>query len=292
LRKFPADHNSWAVLGATYVSQARLTADPSYYPKADGAFAQSLAHQRDGNALALTGLATLAAARHDFSGAERLARRAEAINPYGALNQGVLSDALIEQGRYGEARTELQHMLDLKPGVPSLTRASYFFELRGQDKSAAQVLDRAASMAYSPSDAAYALYYLGELAFNGGDLTTAARHYAAGLARDPAYLPLVEGRAKVEAARGNGAAAIRDYGLVVSRLPQPSYVIEYGDFLASLGRTQAAKDQYAIVRAEEKLFVAAGVNTDLELALFDADHGRPEHPGRRRLRVGSARQRS
>lgn len=275
LKKFPSDHDTWAALGATYTAQARLTADPSYYPKAEGALNRSLTVEPVGNALALTGLATLAAARHDFVGAEKLARESKAINPYGAVNQGVLSDALIEQGRYDEAEVELQKMLDLKPGVPSLTRASYYFELRGDNKDASAVLTRAASIAYSPSDAAYALYYLGELAFNSGDLTAAGKHYAAGIARDPAYLPLLAGRAKVEAAQGKTAAALRDYATVVARLPQPLYVIEYGDLLQSLGRSKAAAAQYAVVGAEEKLFMAAGVNVDLELALFDADHGQP-----------------
>ena len=229
----------------------------------------------DNNSLALTGMATLAAARHDFAGAEKLALKSKAINPYGALNQGVLADALIEQGRYSAAEVELQRMLDLKPGVPSLTRASYFFELHGRQADAVVVLQRAASIAYSPSDAAYAHYYLGELAFNAGDLDGAAREYAAGADSDPAYLPLTAGRAKVEAARGDSASAIRDYDHVVTRLPQPQYLIEYGDLLTSLGRSDAAASQYAIVRAEEKLFTAAGGNSDLEVALFDADHGRP-----------------
>lgn len=275
LKKFPTDHDAWAALGATYVAQARITADPAYYPKADGAFAESIKAEPEGNALALTGLASLAAARHDFVGAEKLARRSQSINSYGAVNQGVLSDSLIEQGRYDEAQVELQRMLDLKPGVPSLTRASYYFELNGNLTAAKQVLTRAAAMAYAPSDAAYALYYLGELAFNQGDFVTARQQYDAGLLRDPAYLPLLAGRAKVEAAQGDNPAALRDYATVVARLPQPSYVIEYGDLLTSVGRVDDARNQYRIVDAEEKLFTAAGVNVDLELALFDADHGRP-----------------
>jgi len=275
LKKFPTDHDAWASLGATYIAQARITADPAYYPKADGAFAESLKAEPEGNGLALSGLASLAAARHDFVGAEKLARQSKAINSYGAVNQGVLSDSLIEQGRYDEAQVELQRMLDLKPGVPSLTRASYYFELNGKLTAAKQVLTRAAAIAYSPSDAAYGLYYLGELAFNQGDFGTADKQYNAGLDRDPAYLPLLAGRAKAEAAQGHTAAALRDYATVVARLPQPSYVIEYGDLLTSIGRTDDARNQYAVVDAEEKLFTAAGVNVDLELALFDADHGRP-----------------
>lgn len=274
LRRFPSDSGSWASLGALYVAQAKLTADPSYYPKADGAFVKSLAAKPKNNALALTGMATLAAARHDFAGAEKLALKSKRINPYGALNQGVLADALIEQGRYDDAERELQRMLDLKPGVPSLTRASYFFELHGRQKDAVAVLKRAASIAYAPSDVAYARYYLGELAFNAGDLNGAAKQYTAGTDQDPSYLPLLAGRAKVAAARGNTAAAVRDYQEVVNRLPQAQYLIEYGDLLSSLGRSEAAAKQYAVVKAEEKLFAAAGVNVDLEVALFDADHGR------------------
>ena len=113
---------------------------------------------------------------------------------------------------YSAAEVELQRLRDLKPGVPSLTRASYSFELHGRQADAVAVLQRAASI--------------------------------------------------------------------------------------------AAASQYAIVRAEEKLF-AAGGNSDLEVALFDADHGRPvealsgsevgvgppqEHPGGRRLCLGPTRE--
>src|SRR5690349_1904395 len=37
LRQVPGDAAGWARLGTEYVEQARLTADPSYYPKADEA---------------------------------------------------------------------------------------------------------------------------------------------------------------------------------------------------------------------------------------------------------------
>jgi len=37
LERLPGDYRTWAELGATYVEQARATADPSYYPRAEGA---------------------------------------------------------------------------------------------------------------------------------------------------------------------------------------------------------------------------------------------------------------
>src|SRR5438874_7865770 len=55
LRIAPGDARSWAGLGSLYVEQARVTADPTWYPKADGAFAQSLASQPASNVHALIG---------------------------------------------------------------------------------------------------------------------------------------------------------------------------------------------------------------------------------------------
>ena len=274
LRKYPTDSTSWATLGFLYTQQARVTADPSYYGKADGAFAQSLKVQPDDNAAALTGQATLAAARHDFGRALSLAKASEAINGYSAPNLGVMTDALGELGRYQESFKTLQRMVDLRPGVPSYARVSYSYELRGDLKGAKFGLDQALEIAQNPSDAAFALQYLGELAFNAGDLNTAGQRFAEGLKRDPTYVPLLAGRARVEAAKGNTAAALRDWQTVTNRLPQPTYLIEYADLLSSLGRTAEAKVQYTLVDATIRLFRAQGANVDLELALYNADQGR------------------
>jgi len=65
----PGDWTAWAGLAADYVQEARITADPTYYPKADGAVAKSQQIEPHDNFLALTVKATIAAARHDFAGA-------------------------------------------------------------------------------------------------------------------------------------------------------------------------------------------------------------------------------
>jgi len=273
LRAVPGDWPSWAALGAAYVQQARLTADPTYYPKAEGALARSLALHPQGNSLALTSQATLAAGRHDFTGALRLADAALAIDPYSATGYGIKGDALVELGQYPQAGQAFSKMDDLRPGLDSFSRLSYLAELHGDLPTAQRDLQLALQTAPSPADAGFALYYLGELAWNSGDLATAAHRYDQGMRSDPSYLPLLEGRAKVEAARGQQSAALRDFQQLVDRLPQPQYVIEYGDYLTSLHRTADAQAQYALVRTEEQLFRTQGVNVDLELALFDADHG-------------------
>lgn len=273
LRSVPSDYVAWASLGLDYVQQARVTVDPSYYPKADGALHRSLVLNNTDNYVAMIGLGALAAARHDFHGAERWARSALAIDPDSAAAYGVLGDALIELGRYDDAFRAIQRMNDLSPDTGSLARASYAWELRGNMSLAQANLVRALQDADTPADMAFARYYLGELAFNSGHLPQAAEQYAAGLRADPTYAPLLEGRAKVEAARRQYSAAIRDYTALVNRVPQPAYVIELGELYDATSQHAAAQQQYALVRTEEQLFRANGVNVDLELALFEADHG-------------------
>lgn len=273
LRRTPDNWSAWAALGSRYVQQGRITADPTYYPRAQAAFERSLRLQTRDNFSAMAGMGALAAARHDFAAALSWSQRAIRINAYDANGYGVAGDALVELGRYPEAFRAFQRMADLRPGLSSFARASYAWELRGDIAQARAALERALRAASTPADVAFGRYYLGELAWSTGDLVAASEQYAAGLVADPLYLPLLQGRAKVAAARNQTEAAIRDYTDLVSRVPQPQYLIELGDLYTSLGRAADARASYDLVRAEQKLLTANGVNADLELALFDADHG-------------------
>lgn len=276
LSRVPADSTSWASLGLAYVQQARITGDPSYYRKAAGAINRSLRESPKENSAALTGKAALAAARHDFGLALRVARQSHRINRYSAVNQGVLVDALIELGRYEQAFDAVQRMVDLKPGVPSYTRVSYAYELRGDLKGARFAMRTALEAAYSADDRAFALFQLGELAWNTGRLRAADRLYTQGFRANPTSLPLLYGRAKVEAAGGDTAQALRDYRTLIQRFPSPSYLVEYADLLTSLGRHGEARRQDELIAAQRRILGAAGVNLDLDLALYDVTAGRPK----------------
>lgn len=275
LRQHPRDSVAWAELGSAYVQQARITANPVYYPKAEGALNRSRTLKRRRNFEAMVGLGALANAQHDFTAGRSWGRQAEAINRYNANVYAVLNDALTQLGDYRGATAATQRMLDLRPGVPSYTRASYDFEQHGDNAGARFALDKALEIANSPADIAFCRYYLGELAFNEGKANEAALQYAAGLKVDRAYDPLLAGQAKAEAALGRTAAAVRDYTTVISRVPQPQYVIELGELKQSLGHHAAAQQQYKLLGVELKLFAANGVSDDLTAAVFEADHGSP-----------------
>lgn len=275
LRRVPRDWQAWASLGSVYVQQAVSTADPAFYDKAAGAFDRSLREKPEGNDAAVVGQAALAASRHDFAEARDLSKRALEMNPFNSSAYGVLTDALVELGDYEASYASVQRMLELRPGVASYARVSYAFEIQGDLQGARTALEEVLRLATNPADAGFAHRYLGELAFGQGDLDEAGRQFAAGLERAPTYTPLLAGRARVAAARGDVDGALVDWTEVVQRLPEPGYLSELGDLYASLGRIQEAEDQYAVVRVTEQLFTAAGSDLDLEQSLFAADHGDP-----------------
>ena len=274
LRDVPGDWRAAAALGLAYVQQARITADPSYYSKAEGVLRISL-ERRPRNAEALLGFAALASARHDFDEALRYGERARELNPYDANTHGVLGDALVELGRYEESLATFQTMVDTRPDTASLARVSYARELRGDRRGAITAMRAARDYAGTPADAAWTSYQLGELYLAEGRLDAAARAFRGGTRLDPGSIQSFAGRAKVAWARGDLGTAIRQMEEVVGRFPAPEYVIALGDLHTMAGNTIPAERQYELARVESDLFRANGVNTDLELALFHADHGNP-----------------
>lgn len=277
LRKNPQDFAAWGNLGLLYVQQAKITVDPTYYPKAEGALKRSLALNTKDNFQAMAGQAALQSGLHNFESARSYAVRGIAINGYDSTLYGALGDALTQLGRYREAEVAIQKMNDLKPGPPAFTRASYVFELRGDTAGARAALQRAYDDSVSQSDKAFAAYYLAELSFNyGGHYAESLSAVQDALAQDPNDSLLLQAQARAEAAMGSYDQAIRDYSAVVAAVPQPQYVLELGELYQSLGRTKEAETQYSLFRTEEQLFRANGVTLDVEPTLFEADHGSPK----------------
>ncbi len=275
LRDVPGDYATWAQLGAAYVEQARQTADPTYYGKADGALRESLTLRPQGNDPALTGLGALANARHDFSAAADLATQALAINGFSATAWGVLTDARTQLGDYPGATDALQRMLDLRPGLASFSRASYDAELHGDIGGARAALEQALEQAQGDAAEAFCRTYLGALAFSVGDLDEADAQYTAGLEALPGDPALLLGRARVLAARGQVTEAVDTFQAVVDAQPLPEHLVEFGAYLESQGRAEDAERQFALVGTVRQLFAAGGATDDLSTALFLADHGDP-----------------
>jgi tetratricopeptide (TPR) repeat protein len=275
LTRVSKDYPSWASLGLAYVQQAKITVNSDYYPKAQGALDTSLAINDDDNFLAYAGLSALASARHDFSAAESFARKGLARNASSPVLYGALGDALVQLGRYNEADDAVAKMASLRPDTSSFSRQSYLRELRGDLAGARSFMQQALNVAPTAADTAFALFYLGELNFNAGDANAALDNYREALAASPTDIQALAGKAKAEAALGQHLTAIDDYSAVVARAPEPGLVLEFGEFLQSIGRVADAKAQYDVVEATQRLFETNGVEPDATPTLFAADHGAP-----------------
>jgi tetratricopeptide (TPR) repeat protein len=262
-----------AQLAGAYLQKARETGDPGFYVRADGVLSRALARGPEDPA-ELIEAATLAAGRHDFRGALRLAEQARALQPEAIAPYPVLVDALVELGRYGEAERTLQQFIDRKPSLPAYARVSYFRELHGDLAGAADAMARAVSAGGGAREnLAYAQTLLGQLELARGRLAAASRAYRAALASVPGYLPALAGRARLDAARGDLGGAIAAWRKVVTLRPLPEYVIALGEAELAAGRDAAGRSDLALVAVQEKLLADAGVNTDVELAIYEADHG-------------------
>ncbi|MDQ4090819.1 MAG: tetratricopeptide repeat protein, partial [Actinomycetota bacterium] len=270
----PDDPNLLTRLGQAYLLRVRETADPSYYSKAAQALERSQALAPDRPAT-LTGLGLLALGRHDFAAALDLGRRAHELDPAAPEPLGVVVDAQVELGRYDDATQSLQAMLDRRPSLASLSRASYLRELHGDVPGAVTAMTQAAiaGAGAAVDDVAYIETLLGDLHLGAGKLVEAEDAYRRALGRTDA--PAAEvGLARIAAARGDLSGAATVLELVTARLPQPAWLALLGDMQAALGRSNDAAASYDLVRQIETLNNAAGVAVDLELARFEADHAR------------------
>ncbi len=273
LRTNPDDVSAYAELGLGLLQQVRETGDMSLYARAGKAFTEAL--QRDPLQVdALMGQGVLSLALHDFRGAITWGEQARALNPFRAGILGIMVDGYVEQGRYDEAVTTLQKMVDLRPDLQSYSRISYLRELYGDVDGAIEAMHTAAtSAAVSSEDWRWTMSHLGNLYFNKGDLTQATAIYQEVLAARADYPYALEGMARVAAANGDMATAITQYQALTERLPLPQFVIALGELYEATGDMTAAQEQYGLVDVMQQLNSAAGMNVDLEMALFNANHG-------------------
>lgn len=271
IAKNPNAHRAYAALATASLQRFRETGDPSWYANAETAADRALAI-RPQNVEAIDALATLAASRHRFREALRLADKSRALEPDHFTPLDIRADALIELGRYDAGFAAVAERLALRPDPPSYSRASYVAELQGDRARAIELMGLAVESGPPGSEAhAWNRVQLGLLTLGSGDVAGAETQMRLALRERPGDARATAGLARVQAAQGRFDEAVRNYETAIDTTPLP----EYAAALVEIDTVRNDRDRLAadreLLAAMLRLQADAGVRIDLDRALIDAD---------------------
>lgn len=269
----PGDGEAQRDLGLALLQRFRETGDPSLYPPAEAALlaARELV---PGDPLVLAGIGSLQLGRHEFADALATGRAALTEFPGDRTAQGIVIDALVELGRYDEAFQQAEVLAAQSPDIASLARLSYTRELRGELRPALEAMEAAASSpGLAAENTAYVLALVGHLRRLTGDDNGAAAAYDQALSLVPDHAPSLAGQGRLAVGSGDLETARARFERAAAVVPLPEYVIALGETMDAMGDAAGARQQFDLARALITLSKANGVVVDVDLALFEADHG-------------------
>ncbi len=269
----PESADAHTRLGLLYLQRARETGDPAFYVSAENTLNRAIELDPNHND-ALIGQGILAAARHDFVNALEWGEKAFAQNAYSAAALGIITDAHVELGNYTEAIASVDKMASIRPDLNSYSRISYLRELHGDTDGAIAAMEAAVDAGViGREEMLWSLVQLGDLHLRYGDRETAILTYNQALQIREDYVYALDGLARAAIDAGDYQTAIEIYEPLVDRFPMPSFAWRLGDAYTSSGDMQSAEKSYELVRVIQAVNQSNGMDVELELVLFDAEHG-------------------
>jgi tetratricopeptide (TPR) repeat protein len=279
LRRAPRSPEAWADLAEAWVRKARADAAPALYHGADDAAGAALALQPGApRALLVRGLVLLEG--HRFEEARALGEELVARAPGLAAAHGLLSDALLELGRYDEAAEAAQRMMDAKPSLPAYVRASHLLWLRNDVPGALEAARLAVDAAGDAESRAWARTQAALVRWHAGDLAGADAELSRALAEAPDHAPALAARGRVALSRHDCPAALDHLEHALRRAPLVETAWLLGDARAACGDPVGAEEAWARVARDGvvldprtlALFLAArGERTDEAVRLAEAE---------------------
>ena len=278
-RAKPDDLAGWQRLATALVSELGRTGNPSDVGRAQEALGRATALAPNDPSTFVT-QAALAATLHRFADALALTQTVLAAMPANADALAIAVDSLVELGRYEEATTTLQRLLDRRPALAALARASYLRELHGDLDGALVAMTQAevaggggATLAPGATNGTLAtvIALQGDILWAQGRPGEAATRYARSADLAP-NLPLAEiGLARTTAASGDPTSAVARLRKAVNRYPTPGALTLLVDLQLLAGDSAGAAQTVELLRATTQLAEAAGSVVDVEIAAFELD---------------------
>ena len=273
----PLDVFSLNSIALTHIQRARETGDVAELGLAGKALERSVNIRTNDDYEGIALLGGLSVTKHDFARGLELAQQAIPQKPKQAYAYGVLGDAYMGLGRYDEADAAFEQMVTIEPDLPAFGRRALLFQTRGNIEEAEKSWNDAIQRADGdgvPEHAAWGNAQLANVYFSVGRVDEAGQHYERSLEIFPGYVHALAGIGRVAAAHADLPKAIDYYTRAINTVPLPEYVTALGDVYAASGDQKQAQAQYDLIAAIEQLYNANGINLDLQIGLFNADHGR------------------
>jgi tetratricopeptide (TPR) repeat protein len=270
----PKDLAAESELTAAYLQKLRENGDGSYLDRAS-ALVDRMLTQDAGNYEAMRFQNEIDLQKHDFKAVEDRARDLLRFEPSDAGAWGNLGDASMELGKYEAAGEAYAKMFAIRPSLASYNRIAWFRFVTGDPASAISFMEAAVEAgAGTPENTAWCKAELGDMYFKTGNLDQAMETYESALAVFPALHRALAGKGRVEAARGNTAAAIGSYERAQAIVPMIEYAGSLEDLYTIAGMPAKAKQQRDTIDVIDRLGAARGESTNRNLALILADHHR------------------
>ena len=229
-------------LGWAFVAKARESFDPGFYKLAEqcaGAIEMRNAQSQEAMLLRAHVLENL----HRFKESETLARHL--VQQRGlSFDYGLLGDALMEQGKLGDAVDAYQRMMNLKPDLRAYARAAHMRWLKGDLEGAIEAMQLAVSAA-SPNDAESAAWVNTRLAFyqfQAGRVNEAEQRCALALSLQNNYPPMLLLKGKILLAQNRLGEAVDALQNAVKLNPLPEYQWTLAEALRVAGKEKEASE--------------------------------------------------
>lgn len=227
-------------LGWAFVAKARVSSDPGFYTLAEqAAKAIGATSPDDPGAALLSG--HIFHSQHRFAEAEKAARALVARREF-VFDYALLGDALMEQGKLGEAVEAYQKMVDLKPCLQTYSRVAHMRWLKG-DLPGAIVAARMAVSAGSPREAeasAWACTRLALYQFQAGEAELADTSVEQALQLAPDYAPALLVRGKLLLGQRKFEEALEPLKQAAAISPLPDYLWTFSETLRASGKLEEA----------------------------------------------------
>jgi len=277
MREHPDDQISARMLANQYLMRFREQGDLGDVARAERMAQRSLRLQPQGNVQADAALASALLTYHEFRQALRYDREAMVAEPFDDDARAQTASLLMELGEYQAARAVLAHPSSMNPSPTWLSIQARLDEVTGDLAGARALLARAerlvdANLTISAFTRSWYHTRGGQLAFEAGDDETAEREFTVALSIFPNNSTALLSAARYFRARKMWRRALDAARRSAELYPLPQALGYEADAQRALGDGAGAALTDSLIRAEEHLFNAQGVNDRL-LANYYAERG-------------------